>query len=202
MQSQANRSRHPVSRQLGTSSKDGAIVGSLVEGTTTSHRRAASTKPATLGTSSSHTKGALKEFADMLFETDLIIDNTTSEPRDILMTERTALSWVKFSVTLSAIAITIITNFRLDTSGDGKKIGDGEKDTPPWFAKFSYAISILFVLLSMATLFIGCLSYFQSIYNYKEHMVNTYSLKTTLGFLFIVGLILLAVNIVFVATVR
>lgn len=201
MQSRANNARQPTNGQLGNVFKDRPISGSF-EGTSTSHRRTTSTRTTTTRASSNHTKSALKEFADMLFETDFIIANTTSEPRDILMTERTALSWIKFSVTLSAIAITIITNFRLDTSGDGRNIGDGDKDTPLWFAKFSYAISILFVLLSMATLFIGCLSYFQSIYNYKEHMVNTYSLKTTLGFLFIVGLILLAVNIVFVATVR
>lgn len=143
-------------------------------------------------------KNTLKEITEMFLETDLMIDNTTSEPRDILMTERTALSWVKFSITLAAIAITIVTNFRLDTSGDGN---NGE-NSPIWLTKFSYGISILFVLLSMATLFVGCLSYFQSIYNYKAHRVNTYSLKTTLGFLFIVGIVLLAVNIVFVISVE
>lgn len=143
-------------------------------------------------------RSTLHELTNMLLETDLMVDNTTSEPRDILMTERTALSWVKFSITLAAIAITIVTNFRLDTSGDG---GDGDRRPPPWVPRFSYGVSILFILLSMATLFVGCLSYFQSIYNYKAHRVNTYSLKTTLGFLFVVGLVLLAVNVVFVVAV-
>ncbi|KAG0687968.1 hypothetical protein C6P40_001582 [Pichia californica] len=153
------------------------------------------------GVKDNQPKNTLQEITDMLLETDLMIDNTTSEPRDILMTERTALSWVKFSITLATIAITIVTNFRLDTSGNNSG-GGNDENSPPWLPKFSYGTAILFVLLSMATLSIGCLSYFQSIYNYKEHSVNTYSLKTTLGFLFIVGLVLLSVNIVFVAAVN
>lgn len=149
--------------------------------------------------SASAYRNTFQELTNMLLETDLMIDNTTSEPRDILMTERTALSWVKFSITLAAIAITIVTNFRLDTSGDNDS---GDRRSPPWVPRFSYGVSILFILLSMATLFVGCLSYFQSIYNYKANRVNTYSLKTTLGFLFVVGLVLLAVNIVFVVAVE
>lgn len=148
----------------------------------------------------SHNKHhTVHDITNLILETDLIIDNTTSEPRDILMTERTALTWIKFSITLAAIAITIVTNFRLDTSLKG--FSTSNSSDPVWFPKFSYAISIVFVLLSMATLCVGALSYYQSIYNYKTHHINTYSLKTTLGFLFMVGLLLLVVNIIFVVAV-
>jgi uncharacterized membrane protein YidH (DUF202 family) len=144
---------------------------------------------------------AIHEFTNILMESDLIIDNTNSEPRDILMTERTGLTWIKFSITLSAIAITIITNFRIDTSGKGN---DHYKDQKPpkWLPKFSYGVSILFVLLSMCTLFVGGISYVQSVYNYRLHRVNTYSFATALAFLFFIGVILLAINIVFMIAVK
>lgn len=136
------------------------------------------------------------DLTSLILETDLTITNTASEPRDVLMMERTALSWVKFSMTLSAIAITIITDFRLDTSGN---VGHGT--APEWFPNFSFSVSILFLVLSIATLIIGAFLYTQSIYNYKLHRVNIYSLEMTLGYLLVVGVILLAVNTVFMIVV-
>ncbi|KAG0684000.1 hypothetical protein C6P42_005056 [Pichia californica] len=100
------------------------------------------------GVKDNQPKNTLQEITDMLLETDLMIDNTTSEPRDILMTERTALSWVKFSITLATIAITIVTNFRLDTSGNNSG-GGNDENSPPWLPKFSYGTAILFVLLKI-----------------------------------------------------
>lgn len=143
-----------------------------------------------------HIPHNLHDLTSLILESDLTIANTASEPRDVLMMERTALSWIKFSITLSAIAITIITNFRLDTSGD---IGD--KNPPDWFPGFSFGVSILFLVLGIATLLIGAFSYTQSIYNYKSHRVNIYSLEMTLGFLLVVGVILLVVNTVFMIAV-
>lgn len=189
------RTRLPEDHKREPAARHGTWTGAKSSGT-----EASLTPLSSLSSPSASTAGhrtTFQEITDMLLKTDLMIDNTTSEPRDILMTERTALSWVKFSITLAAITITIVTNFRLDTSGDG----DSDKKSPPWLPKFSYGISILFVILSMATLFVGSLSYFQSIYNYKAHRVNTYSLESTLGFLFVVGVVLLAVNIVFVVAV-
>lgn len=146
-------------------------------------------------TENQHIPRNIHDLSEILLETNLIIDTTTSEPRDVLMTERTALTWVKFSMTLAAISLTIVTNFRLDTSNKNSI------RPPYWFPQFSYGISILFVILSMVTLFIGAGLYAQSIYNYKNHSVSTYSLKLALGFLFFIGLVLLAVNIVFMIAV-
>jgi uncharacterized membrane protein YidH (DUF202 family) len=143
----------------------------------------------------------MNRIKNFLLETNLIINNTGSEPRDILMTERTALSWAKFGVTLAAIAITIVTNFRLDTSGSFQSNPDPD-DIPDWFSTFSYRISILFVVLSIFTLAIGWVTYIQSIYSYRSHKVFTYSMKFTIGFLFVVGLILLAINLVFLTAVK
>lgn len=142
----------------------------------------------------------LQDISNVLLETDLVMDNTSSEPRDILMTERTALSWIKLSITLTAVAITVITNFRINTSDGGSNHGNFNNDKTA-FPKFSYGISILFVLLSIATLCIGALTYFQSIFNYEIHHVRTFSLDTALGFLFVVGLLLFAINIVFMVAI-
>lgn len=134
---------------------------------------------------------------NLFIEKELAIDITGSEPRDILMTERTGLTWIKFSVTLATVAVTIITNFRLETEKQSPDY------TPPsWLPAFSYGVAVLFVLLSMATLCVGGASYVQSIYNYRMRRVNTFSFATALGFLLFVGLVLLGINIVFMVAVR
>lgn len=148
---------------------------------------------------SGRTSRRFRELTNLLLESDLVIDNTGSEPRDVLMTERTTLSWIKFSITLSAVAVTIVTDFRLDTSGSPG--GSPDSPSPVWLAHFSYGVSILFILLSISTLLVGVSSYIQSIYNYKNHKVSIYSLKVSLGYLGIVGVVLLAINIVFMAAV-
>lgn len=144
----------------------------------------------------------LKKVKSIIMGTEMMVDNTASEPRDILMIERTALSWAKFSITLSAIAVTIATDFRLDTSSSNFGKLPKLKNPPPWFPRFSYAVSILFVILSMLSLFVGLLSYVQSIYNYKSHRVFTYSLRTSMGYLLVVGVLLLAINITFLIAVK
>lgn len=137
------------------------------------------------------------DVTNLFIETELAIDITGSEPRDILMTERTGLTWIKLSVTLTAVAITIITNFRLETNRENPNYSP-----PHWLPAFSYGVAILFALLSMATLFVGGASYTQSVYNYRMHRINTFSFTTALGFLFVVGVVLLSINIVLMVAVR
>ncbi|GMM45526.1 hypothetical protein DAPK24_021010 [Pichia kluyveri] len=101
----------------------------------------------------------LKKVRSIIMGTEMMVDNTASEPRDILMIERTALSWAKFSITLSAIAVTIATDFRLDTSSSNFGKLPKLKNPPPWFPRFSYAVSILFYAVPLCGITVLCAEY-------------------------------------------
>ncbi|GMM28542.1 hypothetical protein DAMA08_012580 [Martiniozyma asiatica (nom. inval.)] len=114
---------------------------------------------------------------------DIIIENTGSEPRDVLMSERTALSWIKFSLSLTVIAIAVLTDFRLSSE---------ETTTKP--LSNALAVSIVFICLSLGCIFFGSLGYFQMVRGYELHKVNVFHFEYSMWYLFITGAVLLGLN--------
>ncbi|ODV84758.1 hypothetical protein CANARDRAFT_235280 [[Candida] arabinofermentans NRRL YB-2248] len=127
---------------------------------------------------------------------DLLIENRTSESRDILMTERTTLSWIKFSTVLSLAAVAIVLNYRIDTSdmrdpGFSDPVRDSKKPINV------IVISCLFAAMSLGAVLLSGYNYFRAIYNYKDERIETLDNKLTSIFLTVCIVTLLAINVTF-----
>ncbi|OBA16828.1 uncharacterized protein OGAPODRAFT_93767 [Ogataea polymorpha] len=104
----------------------------------------------------------------------LHVKNRTSEIRDILMAERTTLSWIKFCSVLSLSAMAVC--FRTDDS-------------------FGRAMGLIFACLSLFTLVLALFNYLRSIYSYRAQKTEVTSSGLTDTYLSLVILALLGINI-------
>lgn len=117
---------------------------------------------------------------------DVIIKNTASEPRDVLMTERTAFSWIKFALSLSVIAVAVITDFRVPSKD--RSSGSGSDN-------FSLlAVAIVFICLSLGCLFFSAFGYFQMVRNYDLHKVTVLKFEYSMLYLFIMCVVVIGIN--------
>lgn len=122
---------------------------------------------------------------------DVIIKNTNSEPRDVLMTERTAFSWIKFALSLSVIAVAVITDFRfpINNEDDPQNKGSGEE------SGFNLmAVSIVFICLSLGCIFFGAFGYFQMVRGYDLHKVIVLKFEYSMLYLFIMCVVIIGIN--------
>lgn len=119
---------------------------------------------------------------------DVVIHNTNSEPRDVLMTERTAFSWMKFSLSLSVISIAVITDFRFPH-------GNGDEDNAPNGSTFNLmAVAIVFISLSLGCIFFGAYGYFQMVRGYDLHKVKVLKFEYSMLYLFIMCVVIIGIN--------
>lgn len=117
-----------------------------------------------------------------------IMQNRTSEPRDLLMSERTFLSWVKCGAMMCLMACLVIVNFRFETS---------KEDIGGLSPKYNLFIAILLSALGLGCFIVSGISYMQSLHGYKHQKVTTYDSRYTTGYLIILCTALLGVNIAF-----
>ncbi|SGZ55944.1 CIC11C00000005012 [Sungouiella intermedia] len=130
---------------------------------------------------------------DSYFPFSHIIDITLSEPRDVLQSERTYLSFIRFSVSLYFTAIGMILGFRL-LSSDGPTHG-----THPGFNKtlFNHIIAYLLIFLSFATLLVCAINYFKTVRRYSQRRIHTYAASNTIIIACVTAIVvaLIAINI-------
>lgn len=122
-----------------------------------------------------------------------IVANRTSEPRDLLMSERTFLSWVKCGVTLCLVAMLVSLNFRLNTQGKDGKVS--HKDTPG-----SFVVSLLLCILGIGCFLVACIAYFQALKSYRDQKIKTYNARFLSSYLSILCVTLFGVSIYFMVT--
>ncbi len=117
-----------------------------------------------------------------------IMQNRTSEPRDLLMSERTFLSWVKCGSMMCLMACLVVVNFRFETSGN---------EVSGWSPKYNLLIAILLCVLGLGCFIVSGISYLQSLHGYKHQRVTTYDPRYTTGYLIVLCIALLGINLAF-----
>lgn len=121
---------------------------------------------------------------------DLPVEVTTSEPRDIAQAERTSMSFIKFGSTLFFSALAIALNFRLDTVADNDTNQVG-------LTLYSTVTSYILIALAFAVIIISGLSYYTTIQQYANHKIQTNSFTSVIPVVFVtfIVLTLMAVDI-------
>ncbi|KAI5968226.1 hypothetical protein CANMA_002442 [Candida margitis] len=111
------------------------------------------------------------------FPYSLIMKVVSSEPRDVLQSERTFLTFTRFATALFFTALGIILNFKFDTSGDSTKNSPSEAGPKHRFnhTKYSVAVSYILLVLSLFVLVFSGLSYYVTINRYAQHKIATYN---------------------------
>lgn len=107
------------------------------------------------------------------FPYPLIMKVVSSEPRDVLQSERTFLTFTRFATALFFTALGIILNFKFDTSGD--KSHENEQKHKFNHTKFSIAVSYILLVLSLFVLVVSGSSYYITINRYAQHKIATYN---------------------------
>ncbi|KAI5962503.1 uncharacterized protein KGF55_003579 [Candida pseudojiufengensis] len=127
------------------------------------------------------------------FPYNLVMKVVSSEPRDVLQSERTCLTFIRFSTALFFTALGIILNFKFDTSGEP----DHDKHRRFSHKKYSIAISYILLILSFLVLLVSGVNYFITINRYARHKIDTYNFNNFTTAICITGIILtlVAINI-------
>lgn len=116
----------------------------------------------------------------------LVMNITTSEPRDLLMIERNCLSMVKFGVVLSLTSIAMLVNF-----------GFGKREKLEGDKKILFTIfGSIFMLLSLLSLVLGALNYYHSIGRYTKEKVEVFNHIPITGFVFSCFVMIFTVSVV------
>ncbi|KAL6454414.1 hypothetical protein SBY92_003879 [Candida maltosa Xu316] len=121
----------------------------------------------------------------------------TSEPRDVLQSERTCLTFVRFSTALFFTALGIILNFKLDTSGELHDPDDNKRKKYFNHTAFNTAISYVLLVLALFVLGVTGVNYFITIDRYAKHKIATYSFNNLPTIIGLTGVIitLMAINV-------
>lgn len=118
-----------------------------------------------------------------------------SEPRDVLQSERTLLTFVRFALSLNFTAIGMILNFRIETSPSEPDQGHFDDK------KFNHAVSFVLVSLALCTLFISGWNYFRTVKKYSQKRIHTRATSNTLmiGCVTAAVLTLIGINVSLIA---
>ena len=134
------------------------------------------------------------------FPYNLVMKVTTSEPRDVLQSERTCLTFIRFSTALFFTALGIILGFKLDTSGKTPN-STPDKGNPIFsHSKFSKAASFILLVLALFVLILSAVNYFITIHRYAKRKIETYNFNnlTTVICMTVIVLTLGVINIVMI----
>lgn len=121
-----------------------------------------------------------------------ILEVSLSEPRDVLQSERTFLTFIRFSLSLYFTAIGMTLGFRLQSAGKS------DRDLPNFNKNaFNHAVSFILIFLAFATLIVAGLNYFRTVRRYSQHRIHTYGTNNTTLVVCITAVVvtLVAVNI-------
>lgn len=125
-----------------------------------------------------------------------ILEVSLSEPRDVLQSERTFLTFIRFSVSLYFTAIGMILGFRLQS------VNALVNHTNPNFNKnaFNHAISYLLIFLSFAILLICSLNYFKTVRRYSQKRIHTYAASNRAMVICVTAIVvtLIAINVLMI----
>lgn len=109
------------------------------------------------------------------FPYSLVMKVSLSEPRDVLQTERTTLTFVRFATTLFFTAMGMILNFRINSLG---KPSTGHRH--PFSEWCSTIILFILIILALFTLVLLGVNYMFAIRRYADHKIQTYGFSNTL----------------------
>lgn len=100
-----------------------------------------------------------------------ILEVLLSEPRDVLQSERTLLSFVRFAAALYFTAVGMILGFKLQSSEDKTGGGSG-----PHFriGTYTHVISMILIVLALSTLIVSAVNYFKTVRRYSQRRIHTY----------------------------
>lgn len=122
-----------------------------------------------------------------------ILDITLSEPRDVLTSERTFLTFVRFSISLYFVAIGMILGFRL------RSVDIPARERQPGFNDrlFNHLMSYLLIFLSFAILMVCSFNYFTTVRRLSQKRIHTYAVsnKLMVGCVSAMVVTLIAINI-------
>lgn len=101
------------------------------------------------------------------FPYSLVMKITASEPRDVLQSERTCLTFIRFTTALFFTALGVILNFQLNYK---------DEIIPSLrHPKYSKIIAYLLMTLSLATLLLSGVNYWITINRYARHKIETHN---------------------------
>lgn len=129
---------------------------------------------------------------------ELIVENKVSEPRDILMTERTTLSWLKFSIVLIVASVAVFLNYRIETDKSESNTGNGNGNGNKNFRDstvYATTIGLLFAALSLVGTICSAINYYKAIRNYASDKIATFDSRITTVFFSVCITTLIAINI-------
>lgn len=109
-----------------------------------------------------------------LFPKRKSIPVSLSEPRDVLQSERTFLTFIRFALSLNFTAIGMILNFRIQTSDTTTSPGNFND------RMFNRAVSFVLVSLSLSTIFISGWNYFRTVRKYSQNRIHTRATSNSL----------------------
>ncbi|PVH16014.1 uncharacterized protein CXQ87_003877 [Candidozyma duobushaemuli] len=124
------------------------------------------------------------------FPASKVLEITSSEPRDVLQSERTLLSFVRFSTALYFAATGMVMGFHLRTSG--KDHGSLPKFNNGVFNKVMAGILIL---LAFATLIISGINYFRTVRRYSQERIHTYGFNNVTMIVCVTAVVLTLIGI-------
>ncbi|ODQ80583.1 hypothetical protein BABINDRAFT_7299 [Babjeviella inositovora NRRL Y-12698] len=118
----------------------------------------------------------------------LIMENTTSQPRDGLQAERTTLTFTRFSATLAFTSVAMVLNYRLESSSLPEDDGFHR-------SKFTLPVGILLITLALSSLVVSGFNYVKTIRHYASGKIKTVSSLPTILLVSCIVVVLLGINI-------
>lgn len=119
-----------------------------------------------------------------------VLEITLSEPRDVLQSERTLLSFVRFSTALYFAATGMVMGFHLRTSGKEHgllpKLHNGV---------FNKVMAGILILLAFATLIISGINYFRTVRRYSQKRIHTYGFNNATMIVCVTAVVLTLIGI-------
>ncbi|EGV63770.1 hypothetical protein CANTEDRAFT_104939 [Yamadazyma tenuis ATCC 10573] len=125
------------------------------------------------------------------FHKTMILKIKTSEPRDALQSERTCLSFIRFSTTLFITSFGILLNFKLDSSSSAPLRQDFLS------SYYSKVLSYMLIALSGLFLVLSGITYFVTMKRYKLGKIENFGFNNVYHsvLVFVLILVLFVVNI-------
>lgn len=125
--------------------------------------------------------------------TTSVLENKTSEPRDALLSERTTLSWLRFSLQLVFSSVAVLLNFRIKTDHSEDNGNDDQGFTAG--PKFIVTVATMFVTLALLSTLMAGYNYFQTVSHCMSEKIVIFNPNPSLILLSIAVAVLVGVSV-------